>query len=308
ARWRFRNPQSLNVQGRACGRRIGRRIATLWIGGRRWSVLRSLSSSAIGCATVAGAEHHTELFTANPFDVTDVGETRRWGDQRSSRYQIGCLCEDSVQLGVVRRAGPICSCAGADGPNRPFYAAEDRRSEWRCPDMIFFEHLKRLLAQRRREVDHIVRNFQKLPRICRRLGRERLRRRCFLARYSRLLDGTFFNRPYRLARHAIEDVEPTDLMRQRDSLDRAAVDVDVRQHRRGRVVEIPNRMMNELVIPLALAGLQVNSHKALAKEIVSRPVSAEIIGCRRFDGEINQTELFVDCELSPNTGVAIHSP
>ena len=97
-------------------------------------------------------------------------------------------------------------------------------------------------------------------------------------------------------------------MRQRHSFDSAAVDVDVRQHWRGRVIEIPNRMMNELVIPLALAGLQVNSHKTLAKEIVSRPVSAEIIGCRRFDGEINQAEIFVDCELSPNTGVPIHRP
>src|SRR5438067_1614141 len=82
----------------------------------------------------------------------------------------------------------------------------------------------------------------------RRPGRERLRRRRFLARYGRLLDRTFFNRPYRLARHAIEDVEPTDLMRQRHSFDSTAVDVDVRQHWRGRVIEIPNRMMNELVI------------------------------------------------------------
>src|SRR5438309_349099 len=69
-----------------------------------------------------------------------------WGDQRSSRNQIGCLCEDGVQLGIVGGARPVCRRTRADGSNRTVHAAKNRWSKGRSPDFVFFQDLQRLLA------------------------------------------------------------------------------------------------------------------------------------------------------------------
>ena len=73
----------------------------------------------------------------------------------------------------------------------------------------------------------------------------------------------------------IEDVEEALFGRLRDQLARPPVDGRVDQQRRRRDVVIPDRMVNELEVPLAHAGLQVDGDEA------SRRTGCCPAGCRR---------------------------
>ena len=139
---------------------------------------------------------------------------------------------------------------------------------------------QRLCAQLRREVDDVVRNVDEVSRVGRRLGRKWLRRRVRLAWNVAARNRTFLDRPHRLTCHAIEHVKEVLLARHGDGFDGAAVHVDVGQQRRRRHVEVPERVMHELEMPLPLAGLQVDAHEAFGKQVVPRPVTAVVIGGR----------------------------
>ena len=84
--------------------------------------------------------------------------------------------------------------------------------------------------------------------------------------------------------------------------------VDVRQQRRRRHVEIPERMMHELKMPFALAGFQIDAHEALGKQVVAGPMAAVVIRCRRLDRQIDEAELFVHADLRPHAHVAVECP
>ena len=66
---------------------------------------------------------------------------------------------------------------------------------------------------------------------------------------------------------AIEDVEPALLGRLRDGLDLSAVDRDVGEDRRARNVPVPDVVVDELVVPVALAGLQVQRDEAVGEQL-----------------------------------------
>ena len=53
----------------------------------------------------------------------------------------------------------------------------------------------------------------------------------------------------------------------------AAVDRDVDQDRRARQVHVPDGVVDELVVPLANPGLEIDGDQALAEEVVARPVA-----------------------------------
>ena len=116
----------------------------------------------------------------------------------------------------------------------------------------------------RREVEHVLRQ-ESLPLDRRRPGGEGLRRRIPLARHRAFLDRPLFDRPHRLAGLAIEHEDEALLGRLRDRRDLPAVDGDVDEDRRARHVVIPDRMVHELVVPDALAGLQIDRDQAFGR-------------------------------------------
>src|SRR5262249_56593836 len=79
--------------------------------------------------------------------------------------------------------------------------------------------------------------------------------RSFPTRRSSDLD-----RPHRFAGLTIEDVDEALLARLRDRLDLLSVDRDVGEDRRARNVVVPDRMVHELVVPDAFAGLRSEEH------------------------------------------------
>jgi hypothetical protein len=59
--------------------------------------------------------------------------------------------------------------------------------------------------------------------------------------------------------------------------------------------------MNNLVVPLALAGLQVDAHEAVAEQVVAWPMTAVQVRCRIFDGKVHKasSSSTVICDQTP---------
>ena len=92
-----------------------------------------------------------------------------------------------------------------------------------------------------------------------RLRRNRLRLRRLLARHVALQHRRLDDRPDRLARRAIERVDPALLRRLRDRLPPLPVHRDVHEVRRHRRVVVPDVVMHHLEMPLPLAR---SSHRS----------------------------------------------
>jgi len=136
------------------------------------------------------------------------------------------------------------------------------------------------------------------------IERKRLRRRIPLARHITGRHRSFFDRPHRLTGLAIEDVHERLLRRLRQRLDRPAVHDDVGEDRRTRDVVIPDAVVHQLEVPLAHAGLQIDSDDALSKEPSARTMAAVVITCRRLDRQVGHVQLRVDRDLGPHASVA----
>src|SRR5580698_3100540 len=57
-------------------------------------------------------------------------------------------------------------------------------------------------------------------------------------------------------------------------------------------------------MPLSLPRLQIDADQALAKKIIARTMASIIIARRRFDRQINQSQLLVYSHLRPDAGIA----
>src|SRR5215471_2893954 len=115
----------------------------------------------------------------------------------------------------------------------------------------------------------------------RRLGWERLRRRCPFTRSRGLRHGTLLDRPYRLTRHAIENKGKALFGHLHNRFDRFATDSDIRQDWRGRQIVVPEIVMHELIVPDTFARFRLEAHKTVAEEIVAKPVASIHVARRR---------------------------
>src|SRR5262249_50233792 len=136
--------------------------------------------------------------------------------------------------------------------------------------------LRAFSLELRREVDQIVER-DALSIVSGRFGRKWLGGGVPLARDLTLRNRSLLNRPYRGAVRAIEDVEPSLLRRLDDGFDPAAVPRDVRENGCARDVHVPDSVVYELVIPLVLAGLQVDRDKRFAEQALPWAVTAVIV-------------------------------
>ncbi len=186
--------------------------------------------------------------------------------------------------------------------------ADHGGSEHAGPIAIARHAVLRLGAHFRREVDQVVRNFDEVARVSGRLGGERLRGRGLLAGHIGLRHRTFLDRPDRLAGDAIEHIKERFLAGQGDGFDGLAIDIDVGQDGRGGKIVVPDGVMHDLEVPLALAGLQIDADQAFAEQVVAGTLAAVVVRGRDFDRQIDQAEFFVDGHLGPDAGVAVGGP
>ena len=186
----------------------------------------------IGRAAEAGPFALAERLPGRARDVADVGESRRRLDQADRRDAERCSparrrCAFPDRRPTPGQLVPPPALPMFIAPSGPFDLADAPAAGTSVPACSASTASSASRAQLRREVDQIVRHVDALARVGRRLGRERLRRRRLLARHVGLRHRPLFDRPHRLAGDAIEHVEERLLARQRDRLDRLAVDVDV---------------------------------------------------------------------------------
>ena len=217
------------------------------------------------------------------------------------RVDIQAVC-----LRIERAAGPVRAAGVRWELERRDRTIRIAEHGWRIQraDVVALDELERFGAQRRREVDQVV-NPDSLPVERNRLGGEGLGRAGLLARHGRLRHGPFFNRPDRCAGFAIQDEEERLLGWLGQRLDAAAVQRHVEQDGRAREVVVPQAVMDGLVVPLPLAGLDIERDEALVEQRVARPVAAVIIARRHFDGQVDQAELEVRAHLRPHAHVAV---
>ena len=132
----------------------------------------------------------------------------------------------------------------------------------------------------------------------------RLRGGGALAGHRRRRDRTLLDGPDRLAGRPVEDEREPLLGDLRDRLDRPPVDGDVDQVRRRRQVVVPHRMVHELEVPDALAGLGVEADQRVGEQVVAGAVPAVVVGHRRADRQVDVPELRVVAHVRPDVGPA----
>ena len=121
-----------------------------------------------------------------------------------------------------------------------------------------------ILPEAGREIDQVGRR-EALRIVGGRLRGEGLCGTGFLAGDCGLRHRPLFHRKNRLARHAVEQIKKRLLGGLGERLDGTSVDRNIRQHGRARNIEIPKAVVDELVMPFAHAGFNINGHDALAE-------------------------------------------
>ena len=154
------------------------------------------------------------------------------------------------------------------------------------------------------EIGIHVRLGELQPRKRRRSRGKRLRRRRLLAGHVALRHRPLLDRPDRLARHAIEHIQQAELRGLRDDVDRLAVVLHGQQLRTGDEIVVPQIVMQQLVMPEALAGAQVEREQRVAEQVVPFAIAAPEIERRRAEREISDAALLVDRELGPRVRAA----
>ena len=153
-----------------------------------------------------------------------------------------------------------------------------------------------------------VRLIEKLVREWRRLDRDRLRRRCLLARNVGGGNAPFLDVEERLARLAFEQKHIAGLRHLRDGVDPFTVANDRDQVGIDRQIMVPQVMTQRLKMPDTLARLRVECDRAVREQIIAAPVAAvEVEGRRSQSGE-DKAAIRVDAKPAPGIGAAAILP
>ena len=89
---------------------------------------------------------------------------------------------------------------------------------------------------------------------------------------------------------------------------RPAVDADRDQVRRRRVVVVPQSVVDDLVVPLAHAGVRVEAHERFGEEVRAGTAAAVEIVARRAERHVDEPALGVERHRRPGVGVAGEAP
>ena len=214
--------------------------------------------------------------------------------------------EEAVRFRIERRARPV----GAAGIGRHLNRGEravDIAERWRRvqrPNLVPLDHFQRLGTERGREVDQIV-NRHALP----------IERRGLVGNGCVGLVRSFGTVDCGTARSSIGQIgSPVSrLSTKRNAclvgcaraLTRRPLTHDVVEHGGAGRVVVPEAVMRHLVVPLALAGFDVERDQALTEQRIAGPVAAVVIAGRHLDADVDEAELEIGTELRPRAGVAV---
>ena len=128
---------------------------------------------------------------------------------------------------------------------------------------------------------------------------ERLGRPGLLAGHVALPYRSFFDRPQRLAGDAIKHKKETRFGCHRHDVDHLPVMTHRQELRFGAQVEIPEIVVNDLVMPKPFPCARIQCKNAVAIQIGPFPSAAvEVVG-RRTDRKVGNASLLIDGEVRP---------
>src|SRR5437660_1615953 len=139
--------------------------------------------------------------------------------------------------------------------------------------MIFGHDGFRLLPQYGSEVHQLV-NGSAVTAIGWWFRGKRLSRRIPFTWNVALFHRPFLDRPHRLSRDSIENIQKALFGRLGDGLDRPAFHRDISKNRGGRDVHVPQWVMHELEMPFPLPGFQIDAYQRFTKELIAGPMPA----------------------------------
>ncbi len=260
----------------------------------------------IGASIFSRPVQNDHFFSRGACDVIHIGNFF-WRRHQPDRLDAGVagVNVNVVEFGIVRSAWPVrASGSGAhrECAERTFQFADGRRSVNRTEVVVrgdFFPSF----AKSWREIDQII-DGNAVAAIGWRFCGNGLRVGIPLAGDAADFDRFFGNGPDGLASDAIENIKKALLGWLSDGLDRFSVNGDVRKNGRGGNVHVPEWVVDQLEVPLALAGFQVDADQGFTEQIISGAMAAIKIAGGRLDWQVDQSELLVHGNLRPHAGVA----
>jgi len=222
---------------------------------------------------------------------------------------LGAYNMKSSVMGVSGDSQTKFGIDGGAGPARPAGLAreEDRPplGGWRVerPPLVAVEDRQRLLAQLRREVDHVL-GPHALPLERGGPGRDRLGRGRLLAGHQGLGHRALLDGPDRAAGHPVEHIDESLLGDLGDRLDALPVHGDVDEVRRRGEVVVPEGVADNLEVPDAPARRGVQADERLGEEVVPGTMAAVVVVGRRADRQVHVPELLVGAHGRPHVDAA----
>jgi len=132
---------------------------------------------------------------------------------------------------------------------------------------------------------------------------EGLRRACLLMLV--LGHRTLIHTDQRLARYAVENVNPARLARLRQGLAHAPVDLYIEKHNRAWRIVVPDVMADLLEMPAVLARSRLDGHDRSCKEIVTFTDIAVEVRTRISRREVHEPEFRIDGRRLPDGRAAV---
>src|SRR5439155_1362755 len=235
--------------------------------------------------------------------VVHLRSVRSGNEPKLGDSRVGENVKD-FRLGIDGAALPVRTAGRSRHHQRGQRALPLAHDGWRedGTDLVFRHEPQGFRPELGREVDEVV-NRHPLPVERRRFGHKRLRGAGFLARHVGLRHRPLVDRPDRLPGHPIEHVHPGLFGGLCDRFDRPSVDRNVNKDWRARDVHVPDAVVNELEMPQSFARLQIERDQTLAEQTVAGAMATVVIAGRQLDWQINDAELFVNRNLSPDARV-----
>ena len=120
-----------------------------------------------------------------------------------------------------------------------------------------------------------------------------------------LRDRRFLDADQRLARDAIQDIDPSGLADFRDGLAKLTVVLQIKQDHGTRRVVIPQVMMHLLKVPTVFSGLCLDGDDRYGEQVVALAQAAVEIRPCIAGGKINEPALRIDGGRLPHHGAAV---
>src|SRR5688572_22759058 len=134
-------------------------------------------------------------------------------------------------------------------------------------------------------------------RECRRLHRERLRRRIPLAGGASLRHSTLLYSEQRPAICAVHNEHPAGLADESRGRNDLAVLADIEERRWCRLIGIPQIMMHGLEMPDVLPRVGVDSNDGVCIQIRAGTIAAPVVAGRTAESRVDYFALLIDGEI-----------